>query len=42
MRARDKLVGVVALQLDAKHACQCMRLSAKRDGGHPPPFFAYW
>jgi len=34
VRARDEFVGMVALQLHAKHARQRVRLSAKRDGGH--------
>lgn len=34
VRARDELVGVVALQLHAKHARESMRLAAKRDSGH--------
>jgi len=34
VRARDELVGVVALQLHAKHARKSVRLAAKRDGSH--------
>lgn len=34
VRARDEFVGIVALQLHAKHARQGVRLAAKRDGGH--------
>ena len=39
VRARDKLVGVVALQLHAQHARQGMRLAAKGDDSHSN-FFA--
>ena len=38
VRARDELVGVVALQLHSEHARQGVRLAAKGDGGH---FFIY-
>jgi hypothetical protein len=34
VRAPDELVGVVALQLHAKHARQGVRLAAKHDSGH--------
>ena len=40
VRARHELLGVIALQLDAQHARERVRLAAERQRRHeyPPPF----